>query len=162
MSNEEIVVHVGDEVIFSEPISELPDESLTVPISNEPLTVPISNEPLTVPSSNEPLTVEERNKIEKELNLSWNVKMLNTAADMFTPNQIILLTKNGRKNLGIYGIIAWLILILILGANLYGLIKSGEDRILVLVNLMIPSIIFVLSIEKLIASLLISFIKQFQ
>ena len=112
--------------------------------------------------NNEPITVEERAKWEATQNLPLKVKVRNSAADMFTPNQIKFLSKGGRINMGIYGVIALTILLIIVGLNLYGLIQSGEDRPLVLINLLIPSLIFILSLEKFISGLLNSFIKKFQ
>lgn len=115
-----------------------------------------------LPISNELITVEERVKWEATQNLSTSTKIIHSAADTFTPGQIKFLSRPGRKNMGIYGVCAILFLLIIVGINLWGLIKSGEDRPLVLVNLLIPSVIFIMSIEKLIASLLYSFVKSFK
>ena len=111
---------------------------------------------------NPPITVEERAKWEAEQNISLPIKIRNISADLFTPGQIKFLSVKGRRNMGIYGVIALLVLFIIVGFNLYGLIKSGEDRPLVLINLIIPSILFILSIEKLIAKLLVALIKRFK
>lgn len=110
----------------------------------------------------EPITVEERKKWEEGQNLSLTRKVLNSCADTFTPSQIKFLSKPGRKNMGIYGFCALLFILIILGMNLYGLIKSGEDKPLVLFNLMLPSVIFFMSLFKFISGLLNSFVKKFQ
>lgn len=115
-----------------------------------------------IENQSEPITVEERAKWEAGQNIPKSIKVRNIAADLFTPGQIKFLSSTGRRNLGIYGVIALLVLLIIVGLNLYGLIKSGEDRPLVLINLLIPSILFILSIEKLIAMLLVALIKRFK
>ena len=116
----------------------------------------------TEPITNEPITVEERKKWEASQNLPLTTKVRNIAADMFTPEQIKFLSKGGRINMGMYGIIALLVLVIIVGMNLYGLVKSGEDRPLVLINLLIPSLLLIMSLEKFISGLLNSFVKSFQ
>ena len=109
-----------------------------------------------------PITIKERQKWEATQNFPISIKICNSAADIFTPVEIKFLSNPGRKNMGIYGIYALIFLITMVGLNLYGLIKSGEDRPLVLINLLLPSFIFIISTEKFISGLLNSFIKKFQ
>lgn len=109
-----------------------------------------------------PITVEERAKWEESQNLTKYQKFRNISADIFTPSQIKFLSIDGRKNMGYYGMAYILFLIIILGLNLYGLIKSGEKEVLVLVNLMLPSFLFFFGLGKLIGSILIALIKQFK
>ena len=113
-------------------------------------------------NNQEPRTVEERKALEAELGLPITIKILNTSADTFTPKQIKFLSKGGRRNMGIYGILAILIMLIIVGLNLYGLIESGEDRPLILFNLLLPSILFFMTLFTLIAKVLNSLVKQFQ
>lgn len=110
----------------------------------------------------EPVTVEERAKWEATQDLSKFTKIRNSAADTFTPYQIKFLSKGGRKYMGVYGVLALSLLLFLTLANAYGLIKSGEDRPLVLVNLLLPFVIALLMLEKMISGLLNSFIKKFQ
>ena len=110
----------------------------------------------------EPRTVEERKALEASLGLPMTIKILNTSADTFTPKQIKFLSKGGRRNMGIYGLCSIIFMVIILGMNLWGIIESGEDRPLIIFNLMLPSIIFFMSIFTLIAKVLNSLVKQFQ
>ena len=110
----------------------------------------------------EPRTVEERKALESSMDLPITIKILNTSADTFTPKQIKFLSKGGRRNMGIYGVCSILFMIIILGMNLWGIIESGEDRPLIIFNLMLPSIIFFMGIFTFIAKILNSLVKQFQ
>jgi quinol-cytochrome oxidoreductase complex cytochrome b subunit len=110
----------------------------------------------------EPRTVEERKALESGMDLPISIKILNTSADTFTPKQIKFLSKGGRRNMGVYGLCSIIFMIIILGMNLWGIIESGEDRPLIIFNLMLPSIIFFMSIFSLIGKILNSVLKQFQ
>ena len=112
--------------------------------------------------NNLPITVEERAKWEAGQNISKFVKFRNIAADTFTPSQIKFLSMDGRKNMGYYGIFAIIFLVIMIGLNLYGLIKSGEDEPLVLINLLLPSFLFFFGLERLIGKILITVFKKFK
>lgn len=107
----------------------------------------------------EPVTVEERAKWEKTQNLSTFVKTRNSAADTFTPYQIKFLTKSGRKNMGIYGMIALTILFVLTAMNAWAL---KNESVIVIANSLLAFVVSLLTLEKMISGFLNSFIKQFQ
>ena len=104
--------------------------------------------------------ISKESEVEEEL--GKYIKLRNSAADTFTPFRIKTLSKPGRKNMGHYGLIAIIILLIIIGLDIYALIASGEKNAVVIVNLMIPIIISFLSIFKIIAAVLHFLLKQFK
>ena len=107
----------------------------------------------------EPITVEERTKWEAGQDLSKIVKIRNKAADTFTPYQIKFLTKGGRKNMGIYGILALTLLFVLTAMNAWAL---KDESAIVIVNSLLAFVVSLLTLEKMISGLLNSFIKKFQ
>ena len=94
--------------------------------------------------------------------LSIYDKMINSASDTFTPFKIKDLSPTGKKYMGTYGILALTLLLILVCLNVYGLLKSGEDRIVVLINLLLPFVVSLFTLEKLIAGILHILFKKFQ
>ena len=89
------------------------------------------------------------------------IKVINIAADTFTPFKIKDLSKKGKRNMGYYGLIAITSISMLVGLDLYGLIKDDQS-VIVIINILIPIIFSFLSLAKLIGSVLHFLLKSFK
>ena len=87
--------------------------------------------------------------------------MRDKAADTFTPFRIKDLSDAGKKNMGTYGILALSTLFVLTALNLWALIVSDAD-IIVIFNSILAFVVSLFTLEKLIASILHILLKQFK
>jgi hypothetical protein len=100
-------------------------------------------------------------KIDEEIEDETKIKILIKAGESFTPYQIKNLSKPGKINMGYYGVCAYIFISLTTLINLYELINSNTEPI-VIINLMIPTVISLLSLFRGIASIFHFLFKQFK
>ena len=89
------------------------------------------------------------------------ITIRNSVSDTFTPYQIKDLSDTGKKYMGTYGLVALSLLFVLSGLNLYALIAS-DTNIVVIINLILPFVISIFTLEKLIATILHIFVKKFK
>jgi len=104
-------------------------------------------------------TIKE--ETEEELDESRIIKIIIKSGEAFTPYQIKKLSYIGKKNMGYYGISVYIFVGGTTILNLYKLITSNTELI-VIINLMIPSIISLLALFRGIAGILHFLLKQFK
>ena len=100
-------------------------------------------------------------EMEEELESLHYIKLRNIAADTFTPFKIKDLSEVGKRNMGIYGLCAFTTIGVIIGFDLYVLIIDDQSPI-VIINVLIPITFALLSLLKLIASVLHFLFKNFK
>lgn len=88
-------------------------------------------------------------------------QMRDSAADTFTPFRIKDLSEEGKRNMGTYGIIALTTLFVLTILNLWALVTSDAD-IIVIFNSILAFVVSLFTLEKLIASILHILLKQFK
>jgi hypothetical protein len=93
-------------------------------------------------------------------NDSYYISIRNSAADTFTPYRIKDLSDNGKYYMGSYGFIALSLLVVLTIINLCALIQS-DTNIIVIINLILPFIISIFTLEKIVATILHILLKQF-
>jgi len=105
------------------------------------------------------ITIRSEEESAESTDVSTFIKIRDFSADTFTPVKIKDLSSSGKKNMGYYGIIALLVLIIILALDIYALL---DESLIVIINVMIPIAVSLLSIEKLFALVLHIVLKQFK
>ncbi len=103
--------------------------------------------------SSHSLSIDIQEDIQKEVSVKTEqiptfIKIRDFSSNVFTPVKIKDLTQNGKKNMGYFGIIALTILIIIVGIDLYALL---DENPIVIVNVLLPIIVSLLSVQKAIA-----------
>ena len=89
------------------------------------------------------------------------LKVRDIAADTFTPYKIKDLSTTGKRNMGCYGVVAFTSIGVIVSLDLYGLIIDDQSA-MVIINVLIPMIFSLLSLAKLIATVLHFLFKSFK
>ena len=116
--------------------------------------------------SDVPLQNDNENENEKENKKDTQeetnfIKLLHFASDTFTPFQIKILSKRGKKYMGSYGLSVLIFLIILNSVNAWGQYKRNVEG-LVIANFFIVNFIAFLGIFKIIAAILHALLPHFK